>query len=181
MISVIALLLAVLAPASNAAGTGGGPRAPDSQVTGLSVTPAGARTEFVIRVDGEVTARDFMLADARLVIDLIGASQATAVERELNRGGVLQVRLAQYQPGVVRVVLVLAAQLEYRMATEPGVVRVSLANPAGIFEPWSAEMLPATPTQAVAPAQPRNLLQEQQRRQPPISVSFDAEPVKNVI
>src|SRR5512134_641839 len=105
MISVIALLLALLAPAHEAAGTWAGPRAPDSQITALSVSPAAGGTEFVIRFDGEVTARDFMMDDGRLVIDLIGATQSGALDREVNRGGVLRVRLAQYQPGIVRAVL----------------------------------------------------------------------------
>jgi type IV pilus assembly protein PilQ len=184
MISVIALLLALLVPATDAAGTGAGPRAPDSQITALSVTPAAGRTEFVIRFDGEVTTRDFMMEDGRLVIDLIGATQHTPLDRELNRGGVLRVRLAQYQPGIVRVVLMLAAPQAYEVTTEASALRVSFDNPAGEFEPWSAAL--AAPAGAAAPvssapARVSAPLQEQQRRQPPISVSFDAEPVKNVI
>jgi len=183
MISVIALLLALSGPIADAAGTGAAPRAPDSQITALSVAPTADRTEFVIRFDGEATARDFMMEDGRLVIDLIGASQPAAFERELNRGGLLRVRLAQYQPGIVRVVLVLARPLEYRLATGSGTVRVSFENPGGSFEPWSQALQPAaradSPTPA--PASATRTVQEPQRRQPPISVSFDAEPVKNVI
>ena len=184
MISVIALLLALLATATDAAGTGAGPRAPDTQITALSVAPAAGRTEFVVRFDGEVTARDFMMEDGRLVIDLIGASQATPLDRELNRGGVLRLRLAQYQPGIVRAVLVLARPLDYSVATEPGLVRVSIDNPAGDFEPWSAALGGAPAAAAPAPAALRSNAprqEPQQRRQPPITVSFDAEPVKDVI
>jgi len=186
MISVIALLLALSAPAADVAGTGAGPRAPDSQITALSVAPAVGRTEFVIRFDGEATASDFMLDDGRLVIDLIGATQPAAFERELNRGGLLRVRLAQYQPGIVRVVLVLERPVEYRLATEAGLVRVSFENSGASFEPWSTNLAPAPRPEATspppAPARAATVVrQPQQQRQPPISVSFDAEPVKNVI
>jgi len=185
MISVIALLLALLAPAAAAAGTGAGPRAPDSQITGLSVSPAAGRTELVIRFDGEVTARDFMMDDGRLVIDLVGASQAAAYERELNRGGVVRLRLAQYQPGVVRLVLELGAPRAYQLAAEAGAVRVSIENPGGSFDPWSTTLAaPAGAGASVAPAVTRTVpIQEPQRRQQPIigRVEFDAEPVKDVI
>lgn len=183
MISIIALLLALLAPANDAAGIGAGLRAPDSQITGLSVVPVAGRTEFVIRHDGEVTARDFMMADGRLVIDLVGVSQAPAVDQELNRGGVVRLRLAQYQPDIARIVLVLAEPLAYHVGNEAGIVRVSLENPAGIFEPWATDLAPseAASVSDRAVPEPALIRQEPQRRQPPISVSFDAEPVKNVI
>ena len=186
MISVIALMLALSGPTAEAASPGAGPRAPDSQITALSVAPAASRTEFVIRFDGDATARDFMMDDGRLVIDLIGATQPAAFERELNRGGLLRVRLAQYQPGVVRVVLVLAGPVEYRLATESGQVRVSFENPAGSFQPWSTALSPATtvpaaPATSPAPARAPTPVQQPQQRQAPISVTFDAEPVKNVI
>jgi len=135
----------------------------------------------VIRYDGEVTARDFMMEDGRLVIDLTGASLSTAVDREINRGGVRRVRLAQYQPGVVRVVLVLAGPLDYVLSQDVGVVRVSFPYAGGDFDPWSA---PVTEARApAAEASPRTVPQQvvQGRQEAPIRVEFDAEPISYVI
>src|SRR5690606_12681134 len=101
MISVIALLLATLAPAVEPPAVTAAPRAPDSQITALSVVPAAGRTEIVIRVDGSVAAGDFMMDDGRLVIDLTGATQANAIDRQIDRGGVRRLRVAQHQPRVV--------------------------------------------------------------------------------
>lgn len=190
MISVIALLLATLAPAAEPPAAAGVMRAPDSQITGLSVAPAAGRTEIVIRVDGSVTAGDFMMDDGRLVVDLTGASQAGIVDRAVNRGGVRRVRVAQYQPRVVRVVVVLDRPMEYRVSHEDGLVRVSVAGTADEFEPWTtsfgAASRPAASTR-VQPSAPAPVRQApvrqvaQERRGPPITVTFDNEPVRDVV
>lgn len=188
MMYVIALLLATIAPAASSAPASIGPRALDSQITALSVAPSAGRTEIVIRVDGTVTAGDFMMDDGRLVVDLTGATQPSPIEREINRGGVRKLRIAQYQPRIVRVVVVLDGRMDYELAREDGAVRVSFPNPAGAFEPWTAAFQRAgrpaasESAPAVAPA-PRRAQQpvQQQRRQPPITVTFDNQPVKDVV
>lgn len=189
MISVIALLLATFVPAAAPPATTAADRAPDSQITALSVVPAAGRTEIVIRVDGSVAAGDFMMDDGRLVIDLTGATQVTAIDRAINRGGVRRLRVAQHQPRVVRVVVVLERPMEYQVSREDGAVRVSVANPGGEFEPWTTSFGGATraaapPTRAApAPARsaPAQVRQVQERRQPPITVTFDNEPVRDVV
>jgi type IV pilus assembly protein PilQ len=197
MMPIIALLLALFAPAPVATRTAAELRAPDSQITALTVAPAAGRTEVVIRVAGEVAANDFMMEDGRLVIDLSGALQSGGIDRAINRGGVKRLRVAQFQPGVVRVVLVLGRQLPYEVARESDGLRVSFANPGGDFEPWSTEFGGAAPQRAAAPAparerqavaddeplpgyeaEPRAYRQESQ--EPPIDVNFEEEPVANV-
>src|SRR5690606_33549583 len=123
MISIIALLMTVLAPAT---------------VTELSIVPAGARTEVVIRVDAGVQTRDFMMDDGRLVLDFEGAETRGARWDRINRGGVRGLRVAQLQPGIARVVIELVQPLEYEVTRESNAVRVSFPNPAGEFAPWTS-------------------------------------------
>ncbi|MGH7506253.1 MAG: AMIN domain-containing protein, partial [Longimicrobiales bacterium] len=99
MISIIALLTTVLTAGA---------------VTELSIVPVAGRTEVVIRIDAGADARDFMMDDGRLVIDIDGAQTRSARWDRLNRGGVLALRVAQFQPGTARVVIELATPLDYR-------------------------------------------------------------------
>ncbi|HSJ12823.1 MAG TPA: secretin N-terminal domain-containing protein [Longimicrobiales bacterium] len=198
MMPIIALLLALFAPAVSAPRTVAELRAPDSQITALTVAPAAGRTEVVIRVDGAITANDFMMDDGRLVIDLSGASHGSGIDRAVNRGGLQRLRVAQFRPGVVRVVLVLGRAVPYEITREEGSLRVSFANPAGDFEPWSTAMsgAPAQPHPMANDAAPRSALtepapppnytslapvrQQRQSQEPPIDVNFEEEPVANV-
>ena len=48
--------------------------APEAGITGLKVAPASDRTEVVIHVDGNVSVKDFALANPhRVVLDISGA------------------------------------------------------------------------------------------------------------
>ncbi len=84
------------------------PRA-SSSVTGLSVVPGTGRAEVVIAVDSSVQAQDFVLESApyRVVLDLTGArlDLAPRFYDRVARGGITNVRYAQYRAGVVRVVI----------------------------------------------------------------------------
>jgi type IV pilus assembly protein PilQ len=189
MMYVIALLLATLAPAASSAVARFGPHALDSQIATLSVAPSDGRTEIVIRVDGTVTAGDFMMDDGRLVVDLTGATHSGIMDREIDRGGIRRLRIAQYQPHIVRLVFVLDARRDYQLTRETDGVRIMLANPDGEFEPWNASFrrpdaapVVEEPAPAPAPRRAQSLPQQpQQRRHPPITVSFDNQPVKDVI
>ena len=93
MISIIALTLAAAV-------------APAPEVTGVSVSPVADRTEVVIQIDGAVSASDFALDDpARVVLDLSGMGAVRNALYKVGRGGVRSVRIAPFQPGVVRVVI----------------------------------------------------------------------------
>src|SRR5687767_1948508 len=109
-----------------------------AEVKHLSVVNASNRTEVVIRVEGDVrVAHSFLREGNRLVLDLKGAQQQLRLDFPVNRGGVVGIRLAQFQPEVARVVISLAQPLAYEVKTEAGEVRVSFPNPTSTFEEWS--------------------------------------------
>jgi type IV pilus assembly protein PilQ len=106
-------------------------------VTRLSVAPVADRTEVVILVDGNVSARHFMLDDGRIVVDLSGVPESPRLDvREFNRGGVRELRVAPFQPNVARVVIALDRPSAYEFAREGDRIRVTFPNRAGAFEPW---------------------------------------------
>ncbi|HKJ93784.1 MAG TPA: AMIN domain-containing protein, partial [Longimicrobiales bacterium] len=109
-------------------------------VQGLSVVPAGDRTEVVIDVDGQVTVEHFLLPDPpRIVVDITGTDYGLVQQRftDIDRGGVVALRASQYQPNVVRVVVDLASVVDFEVDQQAGRVRISFPNPAGPFQPWS--------------------------------------------
>jgi type IV pilus assembly protein PilQ len=128
-----------------------------AEVKHLSVVPASNRTEVVIRVEGDVrVTHSFLREGNRLVLDLKGAQQQLRLDFPVNRGGVVGIRLAQFQPEIARVVISLAQPLAYDVKTEGGVVRVSFPNPTSAFEEWSMglgkEKAPQAPARVEAPA-----------------------------
>jgi len=179
MISIIALLTTIVAPVS----------APAS-VTELSIVPAAGRTEVVIRVDADVHTRDFMMDDGRLVLDFEGVETRGARWDRINRGGVRGLRVAQFQPGVARVVIELQSPVDYEIQREANAVRVSFPNRAGEFSPWtSGDGLAAAPAARPAPQQvtrpepPRagTVTQPQRPLAQSITVTFDQVPVPDVL
>jgi type IV pilus assembly protein PilQ len=173
MTSLIALLLATVAA--------------EPRVTGLSIAPVADRTEVVILVDGGVTARHFMMDDGRLVVDLTGVPLPPRIDlRDFNRGGVREVRMAPFQPGVARLVLALDRPVQYELVRENGRIRVSFPNRGGDFAPWSHALNDAAPMPgfAAAPAPPPPVRQQpvaQRGQQRPMTVLFVGEPLIDVL
>jgi type IV pilus assembly protein PilQ len=179
MIPIIALSLAVLTP--------------DVAVTGLSVQPAADRTEIVIGLDGRAAASHFTLENPhRIVLDLMGLQPVTPSQYRIERGGVLRLRMAQYDQQTVRVVIDLSQSVEYTVVESEGSVRVSFLNTQGEFEPWqTGPVNQALARQAAAnleALQPRTApagttTTEAPRRQAMqlITVTFNEEPVANVL
>jgi type IV pilus assembly protein PilQ len=173
MIPIIALSLAVLTP--------------DVAVTGLSVQPAADRTEIVIGLDGKATASHFTLENPhRIVLDLIGLQAVTPSNYRVDRGGVQRLRMAQYDQNTLRLVVDLTAAVDYKVETSNGQVRITFRNPQGPFEAWQsgalnvqADRQAAATLEALRPvpaaAPPR------QQAQAPITVTFNEEPVNNVL
>ncbi len=132
----LALAAALVAAPSVAAAT-----PPDAEVTAVSVVSAPGRADLVIDVSGAVSVRDFTLANpARLVLDLTGARLSPAMRAAydgMNRAGIVNVRYAQYAPGVVRVVLELDAVREYSVERGDAAVRVSFGADRA-FLAWSS-------------------------------------------
>jgi len=126
----------------------------ETRLTGLSVASVADRTEVIILVDGSVTPRHFAIDEGnKIVIDLAGVPNAPKIDmRDFNRGGVRELRVAQYQPNVARVVLALEGRAQYEVTNDNGRIRITFANTGGAFEPWSQQVgAPAAPA-APAPA-----------------------------
>jgi type IV pilus assembly protein PilQ len=151
-IATLAAWLVVLTPGASP-GMREAPR--DGEVRAVSVLPAAGSVEVVIDVRGAVDIQDFTLANpARLVVDLQGARLvAPAVLYDgTNRGGIKNIRYAQFRPGVVRVVIDLDALKDYQVERRDGQVRVKIGSERTAFEAWSSQSAAAAREALVLPA-----------------------------
>src|SRR5207249_3254572 len=149
-------LLLVLTPGASP-GVTGGPAARDGEVRAVSVLPAAGSVEVVIDLRGAVDIQDFTLGNpARLVVDLQGARLvAPAVLYDgANRGGIKNIRYAQFRPGVVRIVIDLDALKDYQIERRDGQVRVKIGSERTAFEAWSSRSV-APPAAVVPPVAQR--------------------------
>jgi type IV pilus assembly protein PilQ len=165
-----------------------GPAAP-GEVTAVSVLPSPGRAEVVIDVTGGVSYEDFTLANpARLVVDLAGATLtgAPAVYDGVNRGGIVNVRYAQYRAGVVRVVLEFESLRDYTILADDGAIRVSVGadrtfaawsslDPRALAEAAAGRSL-ATPYAELPPPAPAP-----QDQQPRVTVTYDSASIADVM
>jgi type IV pilus assembly protein PilQ len=112
------------------------------EVKSLTVVSASGRAEVVIAVDNSVSIQDFSLADpSRVVLDLKGArlSSPTRLYDRVPRGGVTNVRVAQYRENTVRVVIDLDADHKYAVTRDANEVHIAIDAPAGAaFTAWRA-------------------------------------------
>jgi len=180
------------------------PRAerPTADVMAVSIVPATGRAELVIDVRGMVDVSDFVLRDpARLVVDLVGARLAAPLVQYdgRSRGGVRNVRYAQFRSDVVRVVVELDGPRDYEVRQEESAVRIALeGNVEPDFGAWSsnggAEPMPAASTAALVPSSPATPLPaaipqprqatpapQQASGQPRVSVTFDQASIQEVV
>jgi len=128
----------------------------DGEVRAVSVLPAAGKVEVVIDLQGAVDVRDFTLnGPDRLVIDLLGArlvAPATLYDGQ-NRGGIKNIRYAQFRPDVVRIVIDLDALKDYQVERRDGQVRVAIGTERTAFARWSSQLATASPLPApTAPA-----------------------------
>ncbi len=114
------------------------------EVTSLSAVPAAGRAEVVVAVDGSVDIDDFSLASPpRIVLDLRGAKLTTMgrMYDRVARGGITNVRVAQYRDNIVRLVIDLDGQHTYTVNRTLNEVHVVL-DPNGTskasFTAWRA-------------------------------------------
>ncbi len=130
-----AALVMGTAPAARAAAP------PAGELTAVSIVAAPGRVDFVLQVTGNVQVNDFFLSDPdRLVLDLVGAKLGTSQIKlydGVNRGGITNVRYAQYKPGTVRIVLDLESAKPYKVEQNGGEIRVSFGSSAN-FAGWSS-------------------------------------------
>jgi type IV pilus assembly protein PilQ len=128
----------------------------DGEVKAVSVLPAARSVEVVIDLQGAVEVQDFTLASpARLVIDLQGARLAApaVLYDGQNRGGIKNIRYAQFRPGVVRVVIDLDVLKDYQIERRAGQVRVKIGTERTAFAAWSSQA-PGVSESAVASTNP---------------------------
>ncbi len=178
--AVLALLLPALAAAAPA------PPAADGSVASLRLEGREGRTELTVEIaGGEVRWTDFALAGPpRVVVDIENATLDLPARSfaGLDRGGVLGVRTSQHTPDVVRVVLDLERDTEYRVERVGGGLRISLASGALAFQPWSSGGAGgARPAQTASrtPPAPRPAAQQPQARR--ITVSFENTEMRDVL
>jgi type IV pilus assembly protein PilQ len=111
------------------------------EVTGVSVQAAPGRADVIINVRGAVEVRDFMLEGPnRLVLDVVGArlrGNPVSDYDGVKRGGVLNLRFAQYKPDVVRIVLDLDHAMDYHVERVADAIRVSFGTDQS-FLTWSS-------------------------------------------
>ena len=169
----LATLFAVALPsvpalAATPTGDGGGVR--DGEVRAVSVRAASGNVEVVIDLQGAIDVQDFTLnGPARLVLDLVGArlTGPAALYDGQNRGGIRNIRYAQFKPDVVRVVIDLDVLKDYKVQRGAGQVRVSLGTERTGFASWSsltAANLAAAAASGPPPAPPTSAAGRIRRR-----------------
>ena len=148
-IAALTAWLVVLTPGGSSGMPAAGPR--DGEVKAVSVVPAAGSVEVVIDLQGAVELQDFTLASpARVVIDLEGARLVVpaVLYDGRNRGGVKNIRYAQFRPGVVRVVIDLDVLKDYQIERKSDQVRVKIGTERTAFEAWSSRAAAAVPAVA---------------------------------
>lgn len=110
-------------------------------VTGLSVVPGDGRADVVIALTGPVRVADFTVEGPdRIVVDLTGA-RLNALGRSYDRkprGGIRNIRLSQFSPSVVRVVLDLDARRTYAVTQSDAEIRISVDG-GERFVAWASQ------------------------------------------
>jgi type IV pilus assembly protein PilQ len=155
--AVSAAALSIGVGTASAAHIGRPSSATFKQATGairaLSVVPGDGRADVVIALTGPVKVADFTIeAPDRIVLDLTGARMNPMRVYDRNvRGGIRNVRVAQYSPTIVRVVLDLDSKRTYTVSQTDSEIRVAV-NGGGQFAAWSTGNAPTALAQA--PAEP---------------------------
>lgn len=191
-LSRVALAALLLATASPLAATD---PVRSGEVTAVSLLPSPGRADLVISLKGSVTIREMTLTDPlRLVLDLQGATLAPGAETMydgVNRAGIRNVRIRQYQSDVVRVVLDLDQVPVYKVDHGADAIRISFGTDQQ-FAAWStgtggvAAAMPVVPdTRRAAPEVSPPVQQArqapQQGREPRISVTWDKATIEEVV
>ncbi len=126
-------------------------RRANAAVTTLSVVPSSGNAEVVIGIDGAVEIQDFILSGPdRVVLDLHGASLGIPprLYDKVVRGGISNVRVAQYREDVVRVVIDMSGPWNYEVVRGEQAVRVSVAGGGARFAAWHTVPTAATRAEA---------------------------------
>ena len=190
--SLLASVVLLAAPPTVAASPSG-----EGEVRAVSLVPAAGRAELVIQVRGTVDVTDRTLTDPnRIVLDLAGATIAAGMGSNydgVKRAGVLNVRVRQYTPDVVRVVLDMERLVPYRVERTGESIRVSFGAEQE-FLAWNGAGAAATaapepvreveveaPAAARSPVPMRAAAPVQQRSVPRLTVKWYNASIEEVI
>ena len=190
MIRVVSLA-ALAAVLISAPARGMDPTPHATAVTSVSIVPATGKAQVVIGVAGTVDIDDFTLeAPYRIVLDLSGATlgMAPTLYDRVSRGGIRNVRFAQYKKDVVRVVIDLDTARQYSIDRTSRDLRVSISAPNARFDAWHAAKAQAAET-ADAPAADAPLDRPNRRSfnptpasiQPRITVTYQDAEIRDVL
>jgi type IV pilus assembly protein PilQ len=163
-------------------------------VTAVTVVPGAGRADVMLSYDGTVTVSDFTLENPqRIVVDVKGATMRlrTPSYDRVNRAGIRNVRIGQYEADVVRLVLDLDAARDYHVVRGDGEIRVSVRG-SDDFAPWSSgsmavREMPIAPVTPVADASEPSwgsalvaptVQQQEQRR---LTITFSNQDIHDVI
>ncbi|MGQ0714193.1 MAG: AMIN domain-containing protein [Gemmatimonadaceae bacterium] len=171
------------------------------EVVSLSVVPMTGRAEVVIAVDGSVDVQDFTLSKpARVVLDLRGARlrMPARLYDKIQRGAIMNLRVAQYKEDIVRVVIDLDRSRDYTITRGEDAIRVLIDAEAERFSAWHAtrELSTASAPRIEAPpsrttprsARPQSALRQSSAggsapasQQPRITVTYQDADVRDVV
>lgn len=184
---IAALALSAVAPAAHAI-TPNNKRT--GEVTALSVVSAAGRAEVIIGVGGDVEVSDFTLGTPpRVVLDIRGArlTMPPRLYDRVARGGVSNVRVAQYQEDVVRIVIDLSSEHDYTVTRGDGEVRIAIMGGAATFTAWHAAApeikIPEAAPAKLTVARASNIAAKtvQQSQQPRITVTYQDADIRDVL
>lgn len=188
--AIAALLISAPAHASGRDGLAASEETPRAtSVTSVSIVPATGRADVVIGVAGSVDVQDFTLETPyRIVLDLSGATLGVGPKLydKVARGGIRNIRYAQYKRDVVRVVIDLDAKRDYSVVRNSGDVRISIAAPNARFAAWHSRTLADVSEASVAdiPAPRRQVklaTDPAMSQQPRITVTYQDADIRDVL
>ena len=193
--AIAALLISAPAHAAVRGGIGASEETPRAtSVTSVSIVPATGRAEVVIGTAGSVGVQDFTLEGPyRIVLDLNGATLGVGprLYDKVSRGGIRNIRYAQYKKDIVRVVIDLESKRDYTISRNDGDVRVSIAAPNSRFVAWHSRTIADVteePDDIVEPAPTQTTRRAKtlasdpaQSRQPRITVTYQDADIRDVL
>ena len=163
-------------------------RSGDGAVRSLSVVPSTGRTEVVLAVKGDVGVTDFVLGSPeRIVVDVTGATLGLMprLYDKVARGGITNVRVAQYKSDVVRLVIELDGKREYSIVRGQDDLRITIEGVTAPFKAWTsaaAEEAVATIPAAASMSRGRPGYEApQQSQQPRMTVTYQDADIRDVL
>jgi len=162
-------------------------RVGEGAIRSLSVVPSTGRTEVVIAIRGEVGVTDFVLrSPERIVVDVTGATlgMMPRLYDKVARGGITNVRVAQYKSDVVRLVIELDGKRDYSVVRGPDDLRVTIEGVTTPFVAWHSTVDTETEEVAAVPAAAlsrRPGFVPQQSQQPRMTVTYQDADIRDVL